>query len=129
MWNDAVKEQPKLQQAVTLERSPAKRCSQENLQSFNTIDVGRCMDRGALSNASSTAAGNRARSPNLIDYNSAPDAQTHGLEVIFVKKNVQESEENATVVLPNASIKNSQEFKKISESIIRLSQEREKENQ
>ena len=33
------------------------------------------------------------------------------------------------MVLPNASIKNSQEFKKISESIIRLSQEREKENQ
>lgn len=91
--------------------------------------MGQFADRKVNSNASSVAVDVRSRSPNLIDYNSAPDSQTHGLEVIFVKKKTQESEENATVVLPNASIKNSQEFRKISDSIVRLSQEREKENQ
>ena len=55
-------------------------------------------------------------------------SKTRGIEVDLVPRRAAEAEV-ATAALPSSSIRDSQEFKKISESILKLSQERERGNQ
>ena len=66
--------------------------------------------------------------PLAMRKEAGPTTRGKGIEVDLLPRKEADADV-ATAVLPSSSIKDSQEFKKISESILRLSQGRDRENQ
>ena len=105
-----------------------KRISQTNIQNYTAIEVAHGVGRGAqtASNTNSIEVdGHNGSEPIFrLPINKSGPGNSKGIEIDLKPKKVSDHD-IMTQVLPSSSIKDSQEFKKISESILKLSQERE----